>query len=92
MCEMYSRYIFIIYLINRLKRGILQPSFELPPVRPRCSTFTPSHSQLRQTGSAYKCISLSTMGWDYGEISCLDNRLSIFIVLEINYFSTIHLH
>lgn len=67
---MYSCYIFIIYLIDRLKRSILQPGFELPPVRPGCPTFTAAHSQLQQAGSADKCISLSTMGWDYGEISC----------------------
>lgn len=59
---------FLNLLFNRLKRSFFQPGVELSPVRPRCPTFTPSHSQLQQTGSAYKRISLTTVGWDYGEI------------------------
>lgn len=66
MCKLSRCCIFKMCSMNRLQRSVVQPGPELPPVRPRCPTFTPAHSQLQQTGSAYKCIPLSAMGWHYG--------------------------
>lgn len=52
---------------SRLECCFLQPGAELPAVRAGCSPFTPSHSRPQEKESGFECVSLSSMGWNYGE-------------------------
>lgn len=52
----------------RLECSVFQSGSQFSSVCPGCAPFTPSHPGLQETGSAFKCISLTTMGWNYGEI------------------------